>query len=83
AGAAMEGAVPAYQRNLAKLGIAVRFRTADYALLQKRLDAFDYDMTTIRLPGVQVPSACSSASTAGDFNPMKLSEPGSSANLLA
>ncbi|WP_069706668.1 extracellular solute-binding protein [Burkholderia seminalis] len=57
AGGAMEGVVTAYQRNLAKLGIAVRFRTADFALLQKRLDAFDYDMTTIRLPGVQVPGA--------------------------
>ncbi|WP_175947433.1 extracellular solute-binding protein [Burkholderia pyrrocinia] len=57
AGAAMEGIVTAYQRNLAKLGIDARFRTADYALLQKRLDAFDYDMTTIRLPGVQVPGA--------------------------
>ncbi len=56
-GAAMEGVVTAYQRNLAKLGIDARFRTADFALLQKRLDAFDYDMTTIRLPGVQVPGA--------------------------
>ncbi|MGS0892431.1 extracellular solute-binding protein [Burkholderia stagnalis] len=56
-GAAMEGIVTAYQRNLAKLGIDVHFRTADYALLQKRLDAFDYDMTTVRLPGVQVPGA--------------------------
>ncbi|PFH13250.1 extracellular solute-binding protein [Burkholderia sp. JKS000303] len=56
-GAAMEGVVTAYQRNLAKLGIDVRFRTADYALLQKRLDAFDYDMTTVRYPGVQVPGA--------------------------
>ena len=56
-GAAMEGIVTAYQRNLAKLGIDARFRTADYALLQKRLDAFDYDMTTIRYPGVQVPGA--------------------------
>ncbi|AXF21037.1 ABC transporter substrate-binding protein [Burkholderia pyrrocinia] len=57
AGASMQGVVAAYQRNLAKLGIDARFRTADYALLQKRLDAFDYDMTTIRLPGVQVPGA--------------------------
>lgn len=56
-GASMEGIVAAYQRNLAKLGIVARFRTADFALLQKRLDAFDYDMTTIRLPGVQVPGA--------------------------
>ncbi|CAB3769073.1 peptide ABC transporter substrate-binding protein [Burkholderia sp. MSh2] len=57
AGGAMEGVVTAYRRNLAKLGIDVSFRTADFALLQKRLDAFDYDMTTIRLPGVQVPGA--------------------------
>ncbi|KAG8153954.1 extracellular solute-binding protein [Burkholderia catarinensis] len=56
-GASMTGVVAAYQRNLTKLGIDARFRTADYALLQKRLDAFDYDMTTIRWPGVQVPGA--------------------------
>ncbi|MBN3790001.1 extracellular solute-binding protein [Burkholderia sp. Ac-20353] len=57
AGSAFEPVVIAYQRNLAKLGIDARFRTADYALLQKRLEAFDYDMTTIRYPGVQVPGA--------------------------
>ncbi|MGU7780284.1 extracellular solute-binding protein [Burkholderia sp. PU8-34] len=57
AGSAFEPVVIAYQRNLAKLGIDARFRTADYALLQKRLDAFDYDLTTIRYPGVQVPGA--------------------------
>ncbi|PCE21634.1 extracellular solute-binding protein [Burkholderia ubonensis] len=57
AGSAFEPVVIAYQRNLAKLGITVKFRTADYALLQKRLDAFDYDMTTIRYLGVQVPGA--------------------------
>ncbi|KWF63850.1 peptide ABC transporter substrate-binding protein [Burkholderia multivorans] len=55
AGSAFAPVVTAYQRNLAKLGIDVRFRTADFALLQKRLDAFDYDMTTVRYPGVQVP----------------------------
>ncbi|KVC90845.1 peptide ABC transporter substrate-binding protein [Burkholderia ubonensis] len=57
AGSAFEPVVAAYQRNLAKLGIDARFRTADYALLQKRMDAFDYDMTTIRYLGVQVPGA--------------------------
>ncbi|WP_055138948.1 extracellular solute-binding protein [Burkholderia plantarii] len=56
-GGGMEPVVTAYQRNLAKLGIEARFRTADFALLQKRLDAFDYDMTTVRYPGVQVPGA--------------------------
>jgi microcin C transport system substrate-binding protein len=57
AGGGMEPVVTAYQRNLAKLGIDARFRMADFALLQKRLNAFDYDMTTTRWPGVQVPGA--------------------------
>lgn len=57
AGSAFEPVITAYQRNLAKLGIEARYRTADFALLQKRLDAFDYDMTTTRYPGVQVPGA--------------------------
>lgn len=56
-GGSMEPVAAVYQRNLAKLGIEARFRTADFALLQKRLDAFDYDMTTIRYPGVQVPGS--------------------------
>ncbi|WP_321868412.1 extracellular solute-binding protein [Burkholderia ubonensis] len=55
AGSPFVPVVAAYQRNLAKLGIDARFRTADFALLQKRMDAFDYDMTTIRYLGVQVP----------------------------
>ncbi len=53
--AGMEPIVTAYARNLAKLGIAVKFRTADFALLQNRFNAFDYDMTSIRYGGVQVP----------------------------
>ncbi|GAB7536793.1 extracellular solute-binding protein [Burkholderia sp. 3C] len=56
-GSAMAPVVTAYQRNLAKLGIEASFRAADFALLQKRLDAFDYDMTTVRYPGVQVPGS--------------------------
>ncbi|KGS17249.1 bacterial extracellular solute-binding s, 5 Middle family protein [Burkholderia pseudomallei MSHR7527] len=56
-GSAFEPVVAAYIRNLAKLGIVAKYRTADFALLQKRLDAFDYDMTTVRYPGVQVPGA--------------------------
>ncbi|GAB6849496.1 extracellular solute-binding protein [Paraburkholderia kururiensis] len=44
-----------YQRSLQKLGIKVSYRAVDFALYQKRLDAFDFDMTTIRYPDVQVP----------------------------
>ncbi len=43
------------QRNLQKLGIVANFRTVDFALIQKRLDAFDFDMTSLRMPDVQVP----------------------------
>ncbi len=57
AGSAMAPVVTAYQRNLAKLGIVADFRSADFALLQKRVDAFDYDMTSVRYPGVQVPGS--------------------------
>jgi len=51
----MEPVVTAYIRNLAKLGITATFRTVDFALIQKRYDAFDYDMTTIRWPGTPIP----------------------------
>jgi microcin C transport system substrate-binding protein len=54
-GGGMEPVVTAYTRNLAKLGITANFRTVDFALIQKRYDAFDYDMTTIRWPGTPVP----------------------------
>lgn len=36
--------------NLARLGIRVRLRTVDPALYQKRMDAFDFDVTTAIYP---------------------------------
>jgi microcin C transport system substrate-binding protein len=51
----MEPVVATFQRNLKKLGIVVNYRTVDFALIQKRLDAFDFDTTIIRLPDVQIP----------------------------
>jgi microcin C transport system substrate-binding protein len=44
-----------YIRNLEKLGIAVDIRTSDFALHQKRMDEYDFDMTTIRFPDSQSP----------------------------
>jgi microcin C transport system substrate-binding protein len=38
-----------YQKNLEKLGIKMNFRIVDYALSKKRLDVFDFDMTSIAL----------------------------------
>jgi microcin C transport system substrate-binding protein len=34
-----------FERNLAKLGILMHYRTVDVALYQRRLDTFDFDMT--------------------------------------
>ena len=47
--------VASYARNLTKLGIQVNFRTTDFALYQQRLQNFDFDMTTIAMPGGQSP----------------------------
>jgi len=44
-----------YERNLQKLGITVHFRMVDFALYQRRLDDFDYDMITLRFSDVQSP----------------------------
>ncbi|MEX3667856.1 extracellular solute-binding protein [Paraburkholderia phenoliruptrix] len=55
--AQMEPIVATFIRNLQKLGIRATFRVADFAVYQKRLDAFDFDTTTIRMPDVQVPGS--------------------------
>jgi microcin C transport system substrate-binding protein len=52
---AMSRVISAYVRNLAKLGIAAEQRTADNALLAKRMDDFDFDMTSIRFPDIASP----------------------------
>ena len=44
-----------YMQALGKLGIAVQYRVVDFALLQKRLDVFDFDLTSIRIPGSLAP----------------------------
>ncbi|SNX29335.1 microcin C transport system substrate-binding protein [Polynucleobacter meluiroseus] len=47
--------ISAYLRNLEKLGIEVDIRTSDFALHQKRMNEYDFDMTTIRFPDSQNP----------------------------
>jgi peptide/nickel transport system substrate-binding protein/microcin C transport system substrate-binding protein len=46
-----------WQRNLAKLGITLKARLVDFALYRKRLEAFDFDLITIRTPDFALPSA--------------------------
>ena len=55
--AQIEPIVATFIRNLQKLGITATFRASDFAVYQKRLDAFDFDTTTIRMPDVQVPGS--------------------------
>ena len=78
----MEPIVATLIRNLQKLGIAATFRTSDFAVYQKRLDAFDFDVTTIRMGDVQVPGTeevdrygSKSADTPGSGNMMGVKSP--------
>ncbi|MFL9923263.1 extracellular solute-binding protein [Herbaspirillum lusitanum] len=47
--------ISVFARNLRTLGIQVTQRTADFALVAKRMEDFDYDMTSIRFPDVSSP----------------------------
>jgi microcin C transport system substrate-binding protein len=44
-----------YARNLGKLGISLQYRLRDAALIKKRLDDFDFDMTIQILGGSSSP----------------------------
>ncbi|KAF1046503.1 MAG: Glutathione-binding protein GsiB [Xylophilus sp.] len=43
------------QTALEKLGIRLEFRTVDFSLSQQRMENFDFDMTSMRLPGSTAP----------------------------
>ena len=71
-----------YARALAKLGITFTDRQADFALIQKRLDVFDFDFFTVRIPGSEWPGAelqdrfgSKSADTEGANNWMGVRDP--------
>ncbi|MDB5823923.1 MAG: transporter substrate-binding protein [Herminiimonas sp.] len=52
---ALSRIISVYIRSLQKLGMQVNQRTADFALVQKRMEEFDFDMTSERLPDVTSP----------------------------
>lgn len=71
-----------YSQALARLGIRAEYRRADFALIQKRLDVFDFDLFTIRAPGTETPGAelldrfgSKSAATQGSGNLIGVSDP--------
>lgn len=67
---------------LARLGIKGEYRRADFALIQKRLDVFDFDLFTVRIPGSEAPGAplldrfgSQSADNEGSSNWMGIKDP--------
>jgi microcin C transport system substrate-binding protein len=71
-----------YFQALSRLGIVGEYRRADFALIQKRLDVFDFDLFTIRIPGSESPGAelmdrlgSKSADTEGSSNLIGVRDP--------
>jgi microcin C transport system substrate-binding protein len=71
-----------YFQTLAKLGIEGQYRRADFALIQKRLDVFDFDLFTVRMHGQEAPGAelvdrwgSQSADTEGSRNLIGVRDP--------
>ncbi len=71
-----------YFQALGKLGIQGEYRRADFALIQKRLDVFDFDMFTVRIPGRETPGSelmdrfgSKSADTEGSGNLIGIKDP--------
>ena len=47
--------VTPFAKNLEKLGIQVQYKVIDFALLQKRMDVFDFDIVSNRTVGSEAP----------------------------
>jgi microcin C transport system substrate-binding protein len=74
--------VTPYARNLEKLGFQVQYRVIDFALLQKRLDVFDFDIISHRTVGSEAPGTellerfgSKAASTEGSGNVIGIRDP--------
>ncbi len=77
-----ERLIAPYTQALAKLGIVLNYRRADFALIQKRLDVFDFDLFTVRLRGDEWPGSelqdrfgSKSADTEGSSNLIGVRDP--------
>jgi microcin C transport system substrate-binding protein len=46
-----------FMDELTRLGVQCSYRVADFALLQKRMDVFDFDITSVRLIGEEAPGS--------------------------
>ena len=57
AGNGAAGGMAAWQRNLKKLGIVLNLRAVDFALYNKRLESFDFDMVLVHTAPSLLPQA--------------------------
>lgn len=47
--------VAPFQKALEKLGIQLIYRAVDFSLSKQKMDAFDFELTSLRLPGTTAP----------------------------
>ncbi|MDB5931263.1 MAG: extracellular solute-binding protein family 5, partial [Polaromonas sp.] len=71
-----------FQKALEKLGITMTYRYADFSVSKQRMDAFDFEMTSLRLPGSTAPGGellelfgSKAATTPGSANVWGVSDP--------
>ncbi|MDB5884893.1 MAG: extracellular solute-binding protein family 5 [Polaromonas sp.] len=71
-----------FQKALEKLGIAMTYRFVDFSLGKQKMDAFDFEITTLRLPGSTAPGGellelfgSGAANTPGSSNIWGIADP--------
>ena len=70
------------QKSLEKLGIALQLRVVDFSLSKQKMDAFDFEMTSVRLVGSTAPGGellelfgSKAAATPGSNNTWGIADP--------
>ena len=71
-----------FQKALEKLGITMSYRVVDFSLSKQKMDAFDFEVTTLRLPGSTAPGGellerfgSNAAATPGSSNVWGIADP--------
>ncbi|MBH1957622.1 MAG: ABC transporter substrate-binding protein [Burkholderiales bacterium] len=71
-----------FQKALEKLGITMTYRIVDFSLGKQKMDAFDFEVTTLRLPGTTAPGGellelfgSKAATTPGSSNVWGIADP--------
>jgi microcin C transport system substrate-binding protein len=74
--------VTPYAKNLEKLGFKVNYKVVDFAVLQKRMDVFDFELISNRIGGSEAPGTellerfgAKAADTEGSSNVIGIKDP--------